>query len=462
MFHMFCRRFLPLLVCFMIAWAPVSLAATIQSGDVGSAVRSLQRDLKTLGYYTGNIDGEFGNATKTAVEKFQRAQGLTVDGKAGDITLDAIEDALSSKSSSGTLQSGDSGSKVQSLQQSLKKLGFYTGSIDGKYGSGTVSAVKAFQRAAGLTVDGKAGAKTLSAIAEGKVTNNNASNTTAGSTTPSTVQTLSQGDSGSRVKTLQESLKKLGYYTGTVDGKYGAATTKAVKAFQRDANLYADGKAGAKTLAAIAEGKVTKADSGSLSLGDSGSKVKSLQESLKKLGYYTGSIDGQYGNGTYNAVKAFQQARGLTADGKAGEKTLSALANAYATESLDWFKNGNSTIPRGAVLTIKDVLTGKTFQVKRWAGSSHADVEPLTAADTAVMKSIYGSFSWQRRAILVMYNGHVYAASMNGMPHGTQTIKNNNFDGHFCIHFTGSKTHGTDKVDSDHQNAVQRALKAVW
>ena len=75
------------------------------------------------------------------------------------------------------------------------------------------------------------------------------------------------------------------------------------------------------------------------------------------------------------------------------------------------------------------------------------------------MKSIYGgSWSWDRRAILVKYNGHVYAASMNGMPHEDDTISDNDFDGHFCIHFTGSKTHGTQRVDEDHQSCVQTAL----
>ena len=67
-----------------------------------------------------------------------------------------------------------------------------------------------------------------------------------------------------------------------------------------------------------------------------------------------------------------------------------------------------------------------------------------------------------RRAILVKYNGHVYAASMNGMPHEDDTISDNDFDGHFCIHFTGSKTHGTQRVDEDHQSCVQTALKYAW
>ena len=62
----------------------------------------------------------------------------------------------------------------------------------------------------------------------------------------------------------------------------------------------------------------------------------------------------------------------------------------------------------------------------------------------------------------MLYNGHVYAASMNGMPHGTYAITNNNFDGHFCIHFYNSRTHETNNVDTAHQNCVARAMNATW
>ncbi len=211
--------------------------------------------------------------------------------------------------------------------------------------------------------------------------------------------------------------------------------------------------------------------------GDSGSAVKTVQKLLKKLGYYTGSIDGDYGNGTKKAVKAFQKRNGLSQTGKVNSKTLSKLKSSSAkkatasdsssstasgTEALYWFKGGSSKIPKGATFKVKDIKTGKVFTVKRWSGYNHADCEPLTASDTAVMKSIYGHWSWKRRSILVKINGHVYAASMNGMPHGTGTIANNNFDGHFCIHFLGSKTHGSGKVDETHQNCVKNALKHSW
>lgn len=62
---------------------------------------------------------------------------------------------------------------------------------------------------------------------------------------------LKQGSTGSTVKTLQQKLKNWGYYTGAVDGIYGAKTVAAVKYFQRKNGLTADGIAGAKTLAAM-------------------------------------------------------------------------------------------------------------------------------------------------------------------------------------------------------------------
>ena len=69
-----------------------------------------------------------------------------------------------------------------------------------------------------------------------------------------------------------------------------------------------------------------------LTKGDSGKSVKSLQERLKECGWYNGSITGKYDSATQNAVKAFQKAQGLTADGIAWPQTLSALDAAWNAE----------------------------------------------------------------------------------------------------------------------------------
>lgn len=60
-------------------------------------------------------------------------------------------------------------------------------------------------------------------------------------------------------------------------------------------------------------------------LGSRGNEVRRIQQKLKNLGYYTGSVDGIYGTGTQKAVRAFQKNCGITADGIAGPKTLKFL-----------------------------------------------------------------------------------------------------------------------------------------
>ncbi|HWI55169.1 MAG TPA: hypothetical protein VNT57_05725 [Desulfobacteria bacterium] len=106
---------------------------------------------------------------------------------------------------------------------------------------------------------------------------------------------------------------------------------------------------------------------------------------------------------------------------------------------------------------IIDMETGMSFMVQRRAGSEHADVQPLTAEDSDVMKMIYGGkWSWKRRAVIVDTGGHRLAGSMNGMPHGAGAIGGNKFNGHFCIHFRDSRLH-SKKEDPAHQLMVWKA-----
>lgn len=224
--------------------------------------------------------------------------------------------------------------------------------------------------------------------------------------------------------------------------------------------------------------------------GDRGNDVKKLQQALKIYGYYSGSADGIFGQQTETAVKGFQKAKGLSSDGIAGKVTIKTLFGEDAAgittgstgstgssgssssssstasgnvEYLDWFTEGKNLMPRGASFVIKDVRTGTRINCKHLYGGNHLDAEPLTAGDTAKLLEVYGGeWSWNRRPVIISYNGRLIAASMNGMPHGEQSITDNNFDGQFCIHLTGSKTHGSSKVDADHQAAIQEAAKASW
>ena len=127
-------------------------------------------------------------------------------------------------------------------------------------------------------------------------------------------------------------------------------------------------------------------------------------------------------------------------------------------KEMDWWTSDiQSIFARGTTAQITDVATGIAWREQRRGGTNHADVQPLTAADTAAMKKACGSWSWSRRAIIVTINGVNYAASMNCMPHGGGSITDNNFNGHHCIHFTNSRTHGGNKVCPLHQAAIKKA-----
>jgi LysM repeat protein len=118
----------------------------------------------------------------------------------------------------------------------------------------------------------------------------------------------------------------------------------------------------------------------------------------------------------------------------------------------------------GTVARVTDVKTGIQFNIVRRGGTNHADCEPRTAADSAAMNRIWGGWSWDRRAIVVEFDGYRIAASMHAMPHGGQGITNNNFPGHFCVHFLNSMTHGSSYTttgiptkDPEHQAKVREA-----
>jgi peptidoglycan hydrolase-like protein with peptidoglycan-binding domain len=166
---------------------------------------------------------------------------------------------------------------------------------------------------------------------------------------------LRQGSAGSDVTALQQALTDLGFSPGSIDGKFGPLTAAAVRAFQTAHNLAVDGVVGTQTRAALAEALGTlPSDSGSgngsggsgsaiddlgtrmLRLGSRGDDVAALQQILSDLGFSPGPIDGVFGRLTDAAVRAFQTAHGLVADGIVGPQTRAALAGDAGTgDALD-------------------------------------------------------------------------------------------------------------------------------
>lgn len=127
-------------------------------------------------------------------------------------------------------------------------------------------------------------------------------------------------------------------------------------------------------------------------------------------------------------------------------------------ELLDWWTEAQFVFAINDVAKVTDFETGISFYVKRTIGANHADCEPLTANDAAIIKNVWGgSYSWSSRAVIVEVDGRKIAASMASMPHNIQYIADNNFNGHFDIHFLNSTRHSDGLITESHQTQIHIA-----
>ena len=557
-----------------------SSSTNMKLGSTGTAVSALQQNLTTLGYYYGDVTGHYGNLTQQAVKKFQKAKGLTQDGVASTATLNAITSALKNAgvdvgpgTVATTLREGDKGTAVTELQTMLKKLNYYYGSITGSFGSLTKQAVRKFQDANKLTVDGVAGPATINKLrtltggsadsgsssgstvttdkSYGRTTKDNVYLRSSYSTTSSAKASLQKGqkfriskvytvsgvkwyyvtvtvgsytykgyirgdmmenitaadfgdDSNSGEQETIGMIKVTGnnvslryqpstsadrvgtanigdcfYYVDTVNGWF---QTKSGYWITKD---YAKVMTDAEVEAYIKNNGGSGSTGSSYTIGSTGSTVTYIQTALTALEYYDRQITGHYGRYTKDAVRAFQRDNKLTADGVCGAITLAAIQKAYSGSSsatttynatvykLDWsYMKSNATalgIARGASIKLTDLTTGKSLNVHVQSTGNHIDAEPLTSADTTTLCEIYGvstpgAISYKRRPMMITTSAGQFLCSIYGQPHGAQDITNNGYEGQFCLHFVNSKTHGTNRVDEDHQNAINTAetlVKAV-
>ena len=478
---------------------PGTVATTLREGDKGTAVTELQTMLKKLNYYYGSVTGSFGSLTKQAVRKFQDDNKLTVDGVAGPATINKLRtltggSADSGSSSGSTVTTDKSYGRTTKDNVYLRSSYSTTSSAKASLQKGqkfriskvyTVSGVKWYYvtvtvggytykgyirgdmmeniTAADFGDDSNSGEQeTIGMI---KVTGNNVSLRYQPSTSANRVGTANIGDCF--------------YYVDTVNGWF---QTKAGYWITKD---YAKVMTDAEVEAYIKNNGGSGSTGSSYTIGSTGSTVTYIQTALTALEYYNRQITGHYGRYTKDAVRAFQRDNNLTADGVCGAATLAAIQKAYSGSSsatttynatvykLDWsYMKSNATalgIARGASIKLTDLTTGKSLNVHVQSTGNHIDAEPLTSADTTTLCEIYGvstpnAISYKRRPMMITTSAGQFLCSIYGQPHGAQDITNNGYEGQFCLHFVNSKTHGTNRVDGDHQNAINTAetlVKAV-
>jgi peptidoglycan hydrolase-like protein with peptidoglycan-binding domain len=254
---------------------------------------------------------------------------------------------------------------------------------------------------------------------------------------------LREGDKGPYVYLLQHLLTTLNYLDTVPDGHLGTRTNLAIRAFQHDAGLVQDGIVGSETwgkLETIAQQGKGRYVSYRVRSGDS------LWSIARRF---------DVGINVLERVNNISDPSRLSIGQELSIPTVES--DGPFVELLPWaevhplFENFST-----AVLT--DVETGIQLKVRRYYGHYHADVEPLTADDTQRLKEIYnGSWSWDRRAVMVELKGRYIAASINGFPHGGAGIRDNDFPGHFCLHFLGSQLHKNHQIDPAHQQMILRA-----
>ena len=351
-----------------------------------------------------------------------------------------------------TLRYGSTGEEVRQLQQALIDLGYLGGVADGIFGNNTENAVRKFQRKNGLTADGLAGVKTRELVMS----------KASGKPTPSPTP-------------------------GPRNSPSPAPTS-------------------VPDVTPVPSGKLFGGNYATIRIGNRGDRVRTLQQALITLRCLSGSADGIFGKQTLNAVMAFQRSYNLTADGLAGKKTLTALENVLSgklTPDIDptptpkvtptpapatptpvpdedlnpridppsvsslqllrWYDDVKPSVSNGQQLLIYDPSSGLSWTLRIMSRGRHCDSEPLTARDTRTMVKAFGGVNtWNQKPVYVrLPDGRWTIGSTHDMPHDSGSIKNNDFNGHLCVHFLRPMEEAK-KNDPNYGVANQETIRAFW
>ena len=345
----------------------------LREGASGQNVRLVQFWLKiarTVYPSLSNVtvDGRFGSATAAAVRRFQRYFGLTADGVVGrttwqklyevynDIANKLLSSSLRPGEYPGVLRNGSSGTAVRELQFYLYLMSAYESSIpaiaiDGQFGASTEAAVRAYQRFAGLTVDGIVGRTTWNSLYDKASTLRASGPVVTLKRLPYPGTPLTVGSSGSAVLYYSLLLQRIAYYFTSVvspplSDQYTDETAAATRSAQELLNLHETGIADADTWTAVEALSLqlaahapnpdrdtppsTAYPGRAIAEGSAGQEVGQVERWLNRRAQLSCDEDyvadnNRFGAADAAAVRAVQQQAGLLVTGTVDRETWAAL-----------------------------------------------------------------------------------------------------------------------------------------
>ena len=302
-------------------------------------------------------------------------------------------------------------------------------------------------------------------------------------------RTLKKGMTGEDVTWVQHRLDELGYSL-QITNIYDDATFSAVKSFQSQNGLDADGLAGSQTFSVLKSENARRADAqpltyATLRIDQSGDGVRKLQTDLKALGYSV-TVNGTFDTDTHNAVVAFQQRNGLVISGIADALTRQVIHSGqgkpYSTpvetlpanegwmaapaisqvKLLHWQNEIKPYVKTGQTFTVLDPNTNLSWKLVFYSLGRHADSQPASWRDTQIMNRSFGSTSWTIHPVYVLLpSGQWTLATMHNRPHLYGSITNNGFGGHLCVHFLRDMAEA-QKNDPKYGVNNQVTLRNAW
>ena len=215
-----------------------------------------------------------------------------------------------------------------------------------------------------------------------------------------------------------------------------------------------------------------------------GEAVVRIQIRMRDLGFFMYKPTGSFQSMTVDSAIEFQKKQTdsngnpIYTDGAIGPQSLAILFSNRANraditvdipfgstqsqlsvigELVSWV-NIKSQLVVGSVYTIVDCYTGTEFNMIFTGGENHAEMECVTAEGSGIYKELFGGeFNYSKRPVCIKLGSRLIAASLQGEPHGTDTVSNNACEGHSCLYFEGSSSHVGSLPDVEHASQVCKA-----